>query len=485
MLFKVLFSLLTLCSICFAREVSIACYNVRNDNASDTGARDWANRKAAIINFLKDGKEIAGLQEAKANQLDDLLAALPHHKSVGVGRIDGKRKGEFSPILFDTRHWSVAEQGTFWLSDTPNKIASKSWGNKVTRICTWARFVDKNGSGLYVYNSHWDHVSAPSREKSAQLILKRINNRRYVDEPVILMGDLNATADSTEIETLLEARDLRGRSISIDYTSQQATFNEWNPELKAGLRIDHLFVSPFLPVISSSVVTVGESSPASDHHAIVTAVDWDSQVRREHLDLFYLRETVLGKEHGDGNGFIVRWNQPATVRAIGGNDENLKHLKSVIDELNTALEGTPMHYTLSSKPQKNELRVYFAHSSEFPELGKKEGINIHDNVDGFAALTWNTASKVIGSASVFIATEKSKGEFQRHIILEEVTQTLGLMGDNTVYPESVTFSRGYDQGSAPKLGTIDKHALQLLYGHLQPGDDALQTGIQFNRFWGK
>ena len=142
-----------------------------------------------------------------------------------------------------------------------------------------------------------------------------------------------------------------------------------------------------------------------------------------------------------------------------------------------------MRYTISKKKRKNELRIYFAKSSKFPELGKKERVDIHDNVDGFAALTWNTASKVIEKAAVFIATEKSSGTFQRHIILEELTQTLGLMGDNSVYPESVTYSRGRDQGKAGTLGAMDIKALKLIYLHLKAGDGALQTGIQFSRYW--
>jgi endonuclease/exonuclease/phosphatase family metal-dependent hydrolase len=485
MFFKVLATILALCTIGLAREVSVVSYNIRYDAKSDTEQRDWSVRRSTLIDYLKNNKELIGLQEVQAHQLNEILKALPHHKSVGVGRADGKNKGEHCPILYDTRHWTVSQTATIWLSDTPLKAGTKSWGNKIPRICTWTRLVDKFGAGLYVFNSHWDHQSKKSREESARLLLREVAGRRYVDEPVIFLGDFNATSDTQELRTLLSASDLRARPLLVDHTSHPATFNHWQPELKAGMRIDHLFFSPFLPVSSSTVETVGNATPASDHHPIHAIFEWDSKLRREYMDLFYLRESVLGKEHGDGNGSIVCWDQPATVRAIGGNKENLKHLKSVIAELNDALEGTDMHYTLSDRPQKKELRVYFAPSSEFPKLGKKEGITIHDNVDGFAALTWNTASRIIDSATVFIATEKSSGQFQRHIILEEVTQTLGIMGDNTVYPESVTFSRGHDQGSAPTLGDVDKKALQLIYGHLKPGDDALQTGIQFSRFWGK
>jgi hypothetical protein len=127
----------------------VLCYNVRQDTRGDTGPRDWPNRKALLTGYLLESKaSIIGLQEVRHNQLQDIDRAIPDHDPLGVGREDGKTRGEYSPIFYDRTAWKPdpAEQGTFWLSDTPTVPNSMSWGNKVTRICTWARLISITGS---------------------------------------------------------------------------------------------------------------------------------------------------------------------------------------------------------------------------------------------------------------------------------------------------------------------------------------------------
>ena len=99
--------------------------------------------------------------------------------------------GEYSAILFRTDRLHVAEAGTFWFSDTPEVPASKSWGNNITRICTWARFIDRDGRGFWHFNLHLDHQSQPSRERSTALLRHRIDARAFPAEPVVVTGDFN------------------------------------------------------------------------------------------------------------------------------------------------------------------------------------------------------------------------------------------------------------------------------------------------------
>lgn len=215
------------------------------------------------------------------NQLQDLEKNLPAYGRVGVGRDDGISKGEHSPIFYDESVWRMDEEdhGTFWLSDTPKVVGSKSWGNGITRICTWVRLIDKEGKGIYIYNTHWDHRSKPSREKSSALILKTIKQRKHKNEPYLLMGDLNANTDSEAVKTLLADAYL------IDHGTQQAvTFNSWAAKLIDGLRIDHIFVSPHFKKAAVTVkVTVKVVSngdpPASDHHRVVMTVEFTTAAK--------------------------------------------------------------------------------------------------------------------------------------------------------------------------------------------------------------
>ena len=78
-----------------------------------------------------------GVQEALAHQLDVLLERLPQYRSIGVARDDGKRKGEFSAILYRAERFEPIEQGTFWLSDTPDAPGSTSISTGAGRSTRW------------------------------------------------------------------------------------------------------------------------------------------------------------------------------------------------------------------------------------------------------------------------------------------------------------------------------------------------------------
>ena len=194
--------LLLTCSTLWAvlPPLNIISYNIRQNTKGDQGAKHWEQRKGMLTGYLRNSKaSIIGLQEVRNNQLRDIDSALPEHSRVGVGREDGKQGGEYSPIFYDRKIWKLdpKEHGTFWLSATPDVPNSRTWGNSYTRICTWARLIKlaapEKGSALYIYNTHWDHRSQPSRVKSGELILKTIKARSHQQDPFILMGDLNAS----------------------------------------------------------------------------------------------------------------------------------------------------------------------------------------------------------------------------------------------------------------------------------------------------
>lgn len=66
------------------------------------------DRKNEVAFVIRERKpHLIGLQEALDVQLLDLLNLLPEYDYVGVGRDDGKRGGEYSPILFLRNRFKV------------------------------------------------------------------------------------------------------------------------------------------------------------------------------------------------------------------------------------------------------------------------------------------------------------------------------------------------------------------------------------------
>jgi hypothetical protein len=111
-----------------ALPLRVMTFNVRYDNPGD-GPNAWPFRRdwvGALVRF--HGADVVGVQEALAHMLTDLDARLPGFVRVGVGRTDGRDRGEFSAILYRTDRLELLDGGTFWLSPTPEAVGSKGRG---------------------------------------------------------------------------------------------------------------------------------------------------------------------------------------------------------------------------------------------------------------------------------------------------------------------------------------------------------------------
>lgn len=197
--------LLLAAALALAPSMTITSFNVRYGTAND-GENRWELRRPRTFEVMRRyPADLWALQEALGFQVDELAQAVGKFGVVGVGRDDGKRAGEFSAILFSPQRFRLRESGTFWLSDTPETVASASWGNRVVRICTWAHFEDRRaGQSFYVFNTHLDHESQPAREKGVALILQRIRDRKHAD-PVLVTGDFNAGEENPAIAAVKKA----------------------------------------------------------------------------------------------------------------------------------------------------------------------------------------------------------------------------------------------------------------------------------------
>ncbi len=181
----------------------VMTYNIRNGKAKD-GANDWKHREKLVIGVIKEYQpDVVGLQEAFDFQADAIAKSLPHYDIYYVCRKDGLKEGESCAILYKSERFELGDSGTFWFSDTPDE-PSTHWGNWHLRICSWVWLVNKSdGQGLYVYNLHLDHQSQNSRERSAQLLVNKVSQRKEKD-PCIVMGDFNMTIDNPGMKYLLK-----------------------------------------------------------------------------------------------------------------------------------------------------------------------------------------------------------------------------------------------------------------------------------------
>jgi endonuclease/exonuclease/phosphatase family metal-dependent hydrolase len=252
-------------------------FNIRYGTAKD-GENEWSARRAMLFDVLREeNADLIGLQEALDFQIREILAAAPDYAVVGVGRDDGKTKGEYSAILFRRTRFHVADAGTFWFSDTPAVVASTSWGNRITRICTWARFVDRDGSAFWHYNVHLDHQSQPSRERSTQLLASRIESRTVATEPVIVTGDFNVGEDNVALRPLVAGPGGAPGPFVDTFRERHpdekraGTFSSFKEGQIDGPKIDYVLVQPGTEVLSAAIVRTARSGRTPSDHFPVTA----------------------------------------------------------------------------------------------------------------------------------------------------------------------------------------------------------------------
>ena len=256
--------------------IKIMTSNIRYNNPDD-GINKWENRKDWLTKSIRFfDLDLVGAQEVTYAQLTDMENLLPNYNYVGVGRKGGK-KGEFTPIFYKKDRFEALDSDTFWLSETPEKVASKGWDAALPRIVTWVKFKDREtGTIFYHFNTHFDHRGKEAKANSAKLIAKAIK-RIAENNPVVLTGDFNSSPNSDPHNILLE-NGLKDSFLEIndeqrygpDYTANGWNASERGPEN----RIDYIFYNNGIHPINYQVLDGQRGNRyISDHFPVILQMD--------------------------------------------------------------------------------------------------------------------------------------------------------------------------------------------------------------------
>jgi endonuclease/exonuclease/phosphatase family metal-dependent hydrolase len=260
--------------------IAIGTFNVRYANESD-GENAWKHRQPMVLEMLKDG-DFWGLQEALPEQVAAITAALPEYGVVVRSREQDPKQGEACPILFRKARWTLdeSEQGTYWLSETPDVAGSKSWDSSLPRIATFARFTETSGKrSIYVVNAHFDHRGERARLESAKLIARRTAARKHAD-PVVVLGDFNTGPTTEPIRFMLDNAVLGVADawrVANSEAKERGTFNGW-AETCGSERIDFILAARAFQVESC---TIDDRKPngrwPSDHAPVRAVIRWGDE----------------------------------------------------------------------------------------------------------------------------------------------------------------------------------------------------------------
>lgn len=277
--FFLIFIFFTGNSVCLQKndslKIIVMSYNIRV--AVDQGINSWDQRKEKVASMIRfHHAAVVGLQEALKEQIDDLLKLLPEYSWKGVGRDDGKEKGEYSAVFYRKDKFQLIDHSTFWLSETPDSV-STGWDAALPRIVTWVLLRDsRTGKEFYLFNTHFDHVGIEARKNSAILIIKKVRelagdeDSLSFSKPVIITGDFNSRPESDAYKIITEEFSDAMKISRNGHYGSIVSFNGFSKELEEGNRIDFIFVNDKASVEQHGIIgeTFGGNYP-SDHMPVI------------------------------------------------------------------------------------------------------------------------------------------------------------------------------------------------------------------------
>ena len=256
-----------------AEPVRVMTFNVRYGTAPD-GENRWERRREMLLGVIANfDPDVLGVQEALRDQIDAIGEALPALACVGVGReTDGG--GEYSAIFYRRKRFDLMAAETFWLSDTPKTPGSRTWGNNLPRICTWARLLDRTDSRRFtVFNTHWDHQSQPARVASGVLMGARVAECTAAGEPALVTGDFNSVENSPAMIGLCK----RGELLRDTYRDVHPDEVIGTAHAFTGLavgKIDAILATADWQVVEADIArTQAEGRYPSDHFPVTAVVE--------------------------------------------------------------------------------------------------------------------------------------------------------------------------------------------------------------------
>jgi endonuclease/exonuclease/phosphatase family metal-dependent hydrolase len=257
-----------------AVSLKVMTFNIRTISISD-GLDYWSFRKDHVADLIKrHSPDIVGTQEVWTIQAKDLEKRLPDYEWFGTPRDIGKTGGEMCAVFYKKDRLELIEEGTFWMSENPDKPGSKDWDAVFPRVVTWGKFREiDSGNEFYFFNTHFAIVKQ-ARKNSAPVLVSKFKEIAG-DTPSVVLGDFNTVEGSDPYRTITSVlQDSKHLSFE-GPKGPDGTSRGFKRDSKVGKRIDYIFVTPTVCVREYEVIddTYGKNRRPSDHLPVTAVIE--------------------------------------------------------------------------------------------------------------------------------------------------------------------------------------------------------------------
>ncbi|MFC5044543.1 DUF2927 domain-containing protein [Aquimarina hainanensis] len=172
----------------------------------------------------------------------------------------------------------------------------------------------------------------------------------------------------------------------------------------------------------------------------------------------YFKSIALGFEFGNASKITRKWENELNIY-IGGNptSEILNELETVKGEINElATDGFSMNIVNDSL--QSNYYIFFGSGDTYASLFPSQSNLVASNW-GLFSVFWNNQNQLT-SGHMYVDIERADTTAQKHLLREELTQSLGLARDSPKYMESI-FQSAWT--TTTEYAPIDKDVIRLLY----------------------
>jgi|AntRauTorckE6833_2_1112554.scaffolds.fasta_scaffold03194_7 hypothetical protein len=182
---------------------------------------------------------------------------------------------------------------------------------------------------------------------------------------------------------------------------------------------------------------------------------------KQELAIAYFKEIALGFEFGNASEVTRKWASDVVI-FVGGepNEMLLNELDDIINDLNDLIKKDSIMVTTTGDSLASNFYLFLGSGEEFERrFEPSEGYTASNY--GLFWVYWN-GNNELNRGAMYVDLYRPAALNQRHLLREELTQSLGMAKDSPKYTDSI-FQSSYNNGTATKFSELDEAVIQMLY----------------------
>lgn len=166
----------------------------------------------------------------------------------------------------------------------------------------------------------------------------------------------------------------------------------------------------------------------------------------------YYDDIVMNSEFNGRRDKAFRWTTDMKIYVEGEpTSELLSELNRIVGELNDIIN--PIDLIIVNNRNEANMLVYFGSANGFsnqhPSINKSRLSN-----------NWGYFTVDPNSGKMYVDIYRANNKEQKHLLREELTQSLGLFNDSYKYPESIFYQ---EWTTTTEFAPIDRELIDMLY----------------------